>query len=112
MITRSTRGSRAAAAAAAASASSASNSTIGQTTTPSAVERLFEQRELRQQVGLDAGAGLVAGPQLVAERLDDVIGGDADVRGAAGDHAEHRRDDAAHRARLRGRRASRADGIA
>ena len=44
----------------AASASSASNSTIGQTTTPSAVKRLFEQRKLREQLRLDAGAGLVA----------------------------------------------------
>ena len=83
MTTRSTRGSAAAAAAAAASASSASNSTIGQTATPSAGERFFEQRELREQVGLDASAGLVAGPELVAKRLDDVIGRDADVRRAA-----------------------------
>ena len=46
---------------------------------PERGERLLEQRELREQVGIDAGAGLVAGPQAVAERLDDVIGGDADV---------------------------------
>ena len=37
---------------------------------------------------------------MVAERLDDVIGGDADVRGAAVDHAEHRRQHAAHGADL------------
>ena len=45
--------------------------------------------ELRPQRGLDALAGLVAGPQLVAERLDDVIGRDADVRAAALDHLQH-----------------------
>ena len=96
MITRSTaRVRRSHVAAPAASASSASNSTIGQTATPSAIKRLLEERELREQVRLDAGAGLVAGPQTVAERLDDVIGGDADVRRAAVDHAEHRADDAA-----------------
>ena len=46
-------------------------------------EGVFEQWELRQQVGFDAFAGLVARPQSIAERLDDVIGGDGDVRGAA-----------------------------
>ena len=43
-------------------------------------QRLFEQRELREEVGVDALAGLVAGPQIVAERLDHVVGRDADVR--------------------------------
>ena len=58
-------------------------------------QRFFEERELREQVGLDARAGLVAGPQAVAERLDHVIGRDGDVRRAAVDHAEHGRDNAA-----------------
>ena len=61
-------------------------------------ERLLEQAELRQQVGIDAGAGLVSGPEAVAERLDDVIGGNADVGRAAIDHAEHRADHATRRA--------------
>ena len=46
------------------------------------LQRLFEQRELRQERRIDSGAGLVAAPQPVAERLDDVIGRDADVRRA------------------------------
>ena len=49
--------------------------------------------ELRQQGRLDAFAGFVVGPQLVAERLDHVIGGDADVRRAG---LEHLRDGAEH----------------
>ena len=66
--------------AAAARASSASNSTIGQTTTPSARTALLGELELGQQVGVDAGARLVAGVQVVAERLDDVVEGAGDVR--------------------------------
>src|SRR5689334_4744026 len=50
--------------------------------------------ELREQVRLDPGAGLVAGPQVVAKRLDDVIGGDAEVASPALEHAEHRSQDA------------------
>ena len=38
------------------------------------LEGLLEQPELGLQLGRDLGAGLVAGPQVVAERLDDVIG--------------------------------------
>ena len=63
-------------------------------------EDVFEQRELRQQVGLDAFAGLVAWPQLVAKRFDDVIGRHGNVRGAALDHAQHRREHAADRGDL------------
>ncbi len=59
-------------------------------------ERLFQQRELREQRGFDARAGLVARPQAVAKRLDDVIRRDADVRRAAADQAVDRGDDAAH----------------
>ena len=46
-------------------------------------ERLLERMELRAQRRVDAVAGLVAGPEVVAERLDDVVGRDADVRRAA-----------------------------
>jgi hypothetical protein len=36
--------------------------------------------ELRQQRGLDAGAGLVVRPKPIAKRLDHVVGGDAEIR--------------------------------
>ena len=61
-------------------------------------ERLLQRMKLRQQRRLDALAGLVAGPQAVAERLDDVVGRDADVRLAALDHLQHRLQHADHRA--------------
>ncbi len=97
-----TRGSAAAIAAAAASASSASNSTIGHTVTPNATQRVLEQMELRRAVRLDAVAGLVAGPQLVAKRFDHVIGGDADMRrDAAVQHAADRAKHARARPPLR-----------
>ncbi len=38
--------------------------------------------ELREQRGLDAGAGLVVCPKPIAKRLDHVVGGDAEVPGA------------------------------
>ena len=44
-------------------------------------ERLLERMELREQRGLDAGAGLVVRPKPIAKRLDHVIGGDAEIRG-------------------------------
>ena len=52
-------------------------------------ERLFERMELREQRGLDACAGLVAGPEPIAKRFDDVIGRDAEIGGAVLDHLEH-----------------------
>ena len=58
-------------------------------------QRCLERLELGEQIGIDAGARLVSWPETVAERLDDVIGGDADVRRAALEHAEDRGDDAA-----------------
>ena len=72
---------------------------------PSATPRRPSRRALPRADGtapssarLDALAGLVARPQVVAERLDDVIGGDADVRGALLDHLQHRVQHADHRA--------------
>ena len=46
-------------------------------------ERLLERMELREQRGLDAGAGLVVRPKPIAKRLDHVVGGDAEIRGTA-----------------------------
>ena len=89
MQTFSTRSSSAAIRAADASASSASSSTIGQTATPIACERLLQRLELGAERALDAGAGLVAGPEVVAERLDHVVGGDAEMGGAALDDLQH-----------------------
>ena len=53
-------------------------------------ERVFEQIELAAQRGVDARAGLVARVEIVAERLDHVVRGDTDVRGAALEHPQHR----------------------
>src|SRR3989449_551465 len=52
--------------------------------------RSLEWRELRAQGGLDAVPGLVAGPEPVAEGLDDVIGRHSDVGGALLDHLQDR----------------------
>ena len=57
---------------------------------------LLERMKLRPQRRIDAVAGLVAGPELVTERLDDMVGGNAKMRGALLDHlqdgVEHARD--------------------
>src|SRR5215210_5077314 len=45
--------------------------------------------ELRQQSALDAEAGFVARPKLVAKRLDHMVGGDTYERAAAFQHLEH-----------------------
>ncbi len=42
-------------------------------------ERFLERRELGEQLGGDARAILVTRPEVVAERLDDVVGCDRDV---------------------------------
>jgi hypothetical protein len=55
------------------------------------------QRKLAVEGRLDARPGLVAAPQAVAKRLDDVIGGDTNVGRAGRDHAEQRRHHAPHR---------------
>ena len=79
MQTFSTRSSCGGDAAAEASASSASSSTIGQTATPIAASASSSGWNCGQQRRLDALASLVAGPEVVAERLDHVVGRDADV---------------------------------
>ncbi len=95
MITRSTRVSSSSAAAAAASASSASNSTMGQTTTPITLSDSSRIGNCESEIRRHAGGRLVAAPELVAERLDDMVGRDADVRRAFVDHAENRAQHAA-----------------
>src|SRR4029453_13280860 len=59
-------------------------------------QRVLEGLELGIQHRIDPFAGLVARPEPVAERLDDVIRGHAQVRRAPLEHAEHRGHDAAH----------------
>ncbi len=48
----------------------------------------FEPLELREQGCIDAVPSLVSTPQVVAEGFDDMIGGDAQVSGAALDHLQ------------------------
>src|SRR5690606_39275641 len=62
--------------------------------------QIFDQAELGEQVLVDPRAVLVGGPQVVAERLDDVVGGHADVGGTLLDHGEHRPRDASRRSHL------------
>ena len=64
-------------------------------------QRLFEWMELRAQNPLDAFAGLVLGPEIVAERFNDVIGRDSDVRRAVFEHLCHGMEHARHRAEWR-----------
>ena len=68
--------------AAAAIASSASNSTIGQRTAPERLDGRLGDRELGEELGRHPGRRLVAGEEVVAERLDHPVRGAADVRGA------------------------------
>ena len=63
-------------------------------------ERLLERVELRAQRGVDARAGLVARVEIVAERLDHVVAGDADVGRALLEQPDQRREHAAHGAHL------------
>src|SRR4029079_6614473 len=53
-------------------------------------EGFLERPKLRAQHRLDAGAGFVTRPETVAGRLDDVVGGDADVCRTFGDHFRNR----------------------
>ena len=50
-----------------------------------------------KQLRRHAAARLVAGPQVVAERLDHVVGGDADVGRALLEHPQHRAEHATDR---------------
>src|SRR5438046_2415670 len=52
--------------------------------------------KLRDERGLDAIARLVAGPEVVSERLDDMVGRHSDVRGARLEHLEHGLQHAGH----------------
>jgi hypothetical protein len=61
------------------------------------LQGLFERNELREKIRIDPRTRLESRPEPVAKRLDDVIGGDADVGDAAIDHPEDRADDGAHR---------------
>ena len=77
-------------------------------------DRHAERRAARPRAAETARAGPArcrrrscSRPQPVAERLDDVIGRHRDVRGAAGDHAQHRREHASHRADLHAVRVTR-----
>lgn len=63
-------------------------------------KHFLEKAELRQQIGLDAVAGLVSRPEAVPERLDDVVGGDRHVRRARLHQIENRSEHAAHRSYL------------
>ena len=85
----STRASFDAISAAEANASSASSSIIAQTANPHRSQCVLERLELRAKRRIDTLSRFVAVPKLVTKRLDDVIGGDADVRGAFVDHLQH-----------------------
>ncbi len=52
-------------------------------------ERILERVKLTEQGRLDPVARLVLWPEIVAERLDDMIGRDAEVRRAAFNHLQH-----------------------
>ena len=69
---------------------------MGHTQDPEGLECLLERRELGPQYGVDTLARLVAGPHVVAEGLDHVVGGHADVGGAVAEHGHHRGEHAAH----------------
>ena len=57
---------------------------------PRGRQSVLQDRELALQVRVDALARLVGRPQLVSKRLDDVVGGDADVRGPLLEQRQHR----------------------
>ena len=68
---------------------------------PERAARVLGRPELREQLRVDAVAGLVAGVEIVAERLDHVIERDRDVRDAGlAEQREHRAQQAAHGADL------------
>jgi hypothetical protein len=57
-------------------------------------QRFFHDRDLPEQLGRHPCAGLVSGPQVVAEALDDVVGRHTHVRSAIGHDLQRRSDDA------------------
>ena len=59
------------------------------TVTPAAASTSSSSGNCCEQLGVDARAVLVPRPQVVAERLDDVVGGHADVGGALLQHLQH-----------------------
>ncbi len=59
-------------------------------------QRLFKNRELREQLRWDAFTGLVSGIQIVAERFHHMVGGDPDVGHSLIDHRQDRAQHAAH----------------
>jgi hypothetical protein len=61
-------------------------------------ERLFERVKLRPQRRIDAGGRLVAGPQSVSKRLDDVVGCNTQIRLSALDQFQDRLEHADDRA--------------
>ena len=67
---------------------------------PQGTEGLLERPGLGPQIGIDAFTRLVPGPQVVAERLDDVVGGHADVGGPLPQQLQHRADHPPHRGHL------------
>ncbi len=56
---------------------------------------VLDQGELSQERRFDSGAGLVAGPEIVSKRFDDVIGGDTHMGGALLEELQDGADDAA-----------------
>src|SRR4029453_16721689 len=67
-------------------------------------QRIFQRLELRAKERIDPLPRLGAGPERIAKGLDDVVGGDPQMRSAVLEDAEDRSDDTAHRSEL-GRRA-------
>ena len=57
---------------------------------PRRAEDILEQLELAGNAGLDSGAILVPRPHLVPERLDHMVGRDADVGGTFLEQLDHR----------------------
>ena len=55
---------------------------------PKSGECLFEKRKLGPEIRLDAFPGFVVRPELIAKRLDHLIGGDTKMSGAFLDHAK------------------------
>ncbi len=61
---------------------------------PGCLERPLHHRDLGEDLRVHPLAGLVPGPHVVAEALDDVVGGDSDMGGAVLDERQRRADHA------------------